>query len=55
LSGSKAGLDQDPGKEKRITGGLEAPLGASFLRGQKKSVFIQKYEFFPTLNLSIFH
>jgi hypothetical protein len=50
-------LDQDPGKEKRITGGLEAPLGASFLRGQKKkeSVFIQKYDFFPTLNLSIFN
>jgi hypothetical protein len=41
-------LDQDPGKEKRITGGLEAPLGASFIRGQKKkeSVLTKKKNFF---------
>jgi hypothetical protein len=52
---SKSGLVQDPGKEKQNNwraGGFTCRLAS--LRGQKKKFFIQKYEFFPTLNLSNF-
>jgi hypothetical protein len=40
LCGPKSGLDQDPGKEKRITGGSNWSLAS--LRGKKKEVFNPK-------------
>jgi hypothetical protein len=55
LCGPKSGLGQDPGKEKQNNwraGGFTWRLAS--LRGPKKKFFIQKYEFFPTLNLSSF-